>query len=128
MSGEVCLNVTLRGGHQLAVLKDGSQLTARATWATHQIDSAVVQGSTQPDDYDLCAQGELSGSGSQFLDQMVRYPLLLTLNEIFAKDKKQKEEKIITHAAFVVDLSVFMTGKFSWLQSKLLKIELFKLV
>ena len=128
MSGEVCLNVTLRGGDQLAVLKDGSQLTARATWATHQIDSAVVQGSTQPDDYELCAQGELSGAGGAFLDQMVRYPLLLTLNEIFAKDKKQKEERIITHAAFVVDLSVFMTGKFSWLQSKLLKVELVKLV
>lgn len=42
---------------------------------------------------------------------MVRYPLLLTLNEIFAKDKKQKDEKVVTHAAFTVDLSVFMTGK-----------------
>lgn len=112
MNGEISLQVTLRGGHQLAVLKDGSQLTARAQWAQHQsIDSAVVQGSTTPDNYELVAQGELSGSGAQFLDQMVRYPLLLTLNEIFAKDKKQKEEKIITHAAFVVDLSVFMTGK-----------------
>ena len=58
----------------------------------------------------MVAEGTISGQGNVFLDQMVRYPLLLTLNEIFAKDKKQKEEKVVTHAAFTVDLSVFMTG------------------
>ena len=69
-----------------------------------------MAGTTTPDDYELVAQGDFVGSGPVFLDQMVRYPLLLTLNEIFAKDKKQKEEKVVTHAAFVVDLSIFMTG------------------
>ena len=44
MSGEVCLNVKLTGGRQLSVSKDGSQLTARATWATSHIESTVVQG------------------------------------------------------------------------------------
>ena len=39
MSGEVCLNVKLSGGRQLSVSKDGSQLTARATWANNQIES-----------------------------------------------------------------------------------------
>ena len=39
MSGEVCLNVKLSGGRQLSVSKDGSQLTARATWSNNQIES-----------------------------------------------------------------------------------------
>ena len=83
---------------------------ARATFGSIQHDSAVVNGSLAPVDYDLIIAGRLNGSGHQFCDQLARYPLIITLNEVFAKDKKQKEEKIIPHAAFTVDLISFLSG------------------
>ena len=36
-------------------------------------------------------KGRLVGSGYQFCDQLLRYPLMIRLKEILVKDKKQKE-------------------------------------
>ena len=82
----------------------------RCQFGAIQHDSGVVAGSLTPADYDLKINSSIMGSGHQFCDHLVRYPLILTLNEILPKDKKQKEDKIISHATFTMDLAAFLSG------------------
>lgn len=84
----------------------------RSQFGAIQHDSGVVAGSLTPTDYDLKINSNIIGSGHQFCDHLVRYPLILTLNEILPKDKKQKEDKIISHATFTMDLAAFLSGLF----------------
>ena len=88
----------------------------RSQFGAIQHDSGVVAGSLTPADYDLKINSNIIGSGHQFCDHLVRYPLILTLNEILPKDKKQKEDKIISHATFTMDLAAFLSGSFEKMQ------------
>ena len=82
----------------------------RCQFGAIQHDSGIVPGSLTPADYDLKINSNIIGSGHQFCDHLVRYPLILTMNEILPKDKKQKEDKIISHATFTMDLAAFLSG------------------
>ena len=82
----------------------------RCQFGAIQHDSGIVPGSLTPADYDLKINSNIIGSGHQFCDHLVRYPLILSLNEILPKDKKQKEDKIISHATFTMDLAAFLSG------------------
>ena len=96
----------------------------RSQFGAIQHDSGVVAGSLTPADYDLKINSNIIGSGHQFCDHLVRYPLILTLNEILPKDKKQKEDKIISHATFTMDLAAFLSGSFKFLKMGLLELLL----
>ena len=45
------------------------------------------------------------------MDNLVRYPVVATVLESLPKEKKQKEEKTLTHAIHAIDVSPFLSGK-----------------
>jgi len=83
----------------------------RLSFGSFTAESEYIEAKTEASNVKLAIKEEISGANTAFYDNLVRFPLTISLLEMLPKEKKQKEDKIICHREVHRDLSPFLKGK-----------------
>ncbi|CBY36065.1 unnamed protein product [Oikopleura dioica] len=108
---ETVISFNIKGGQNLSATKDGSEMFLRLSFGSFTAESEYIEAKTEASNVKLAVKEEISGTNTAFYDNLVRFPLTISLLEMLPKEKKQKEDKIICHREVHRDLSPFLKGK-----------------